>query len=133
MVNERAEYMREYRARKKAQEAGSPTLPRVSGKPIVLSDSEFERMIAPVKTETGEKSAQTGRNARKTRRNAPKPAEEAEIPKNDLETTLKRQRGNGGRWTNPFTDGLDDTGYLIQRMSQHARDRILDRINVTRR
>lgn len=96
---------------------------------IVIEYGEFEAKTGLVETESGRKSAETVKGGPKTRKNAQKPPESAEIPKNDLESTLRRNRAAGNsRWTNPFHDGLDDTPVLIARMSQKARDAILDRI-----
>ncbi len=148
---ERAAYQREYRARKKSQETGTAdfvsatpgvvvTVGPIPHSPVQCKAARCECWCEEcaegrhVRTETGGKSAETVSVEPKTRKNVQKAVETAEIPKNDLESTLRRNRASGNsRWINPFTDGLDDTPVLIARMSQKARDQILDGIPKTAR
>jgi len=49
-----------------------------------------------------------------------------------LEGRMKRERTDRA-WQNPYTDGLPDTGYLIQGLTQHQRDVILGKAFPARR
>jgi hypothetical protein len=96
--------------------------------PIVLETGEWERLAKPNEVKTEEIKPETAPDEPKRRKRAQKPPESPEFPENDLETRLKRDQVSKRVWINPFDDGLDDTGALIARMSQHGRDRILDRL-----
>lgn len=122
-AEEQAAYLREWRAKRKALILEPEMIDKsvFAGKPAPITVTDLGE-TPKVKPETMEKPVKTGRSGRK-------PAETAEIPKNDLETRLHRQRADNGRnWQNPYRDGLPDWPDLIQSVSQHWRDGILDRL-----